>query len=404
MENSNNTNNRFNAKSLGIVIARDLPNDISSEDKEIQRQEPFLTKEQILQDLKDIFHPKTISSYVVGAERGNDKEGYHYQCAIKLDSELRTRVTDYHRTVDGVNVYILYQKARKDFRALVNYCRKQGDFIQSEDLKNIKGDMFEDLRVAQGNKETLDVLKNYLGKDVIKGDLKRIFNNIDLIQQLETQKEVTITFPDHLVEAEPTLLKWYMNNVQGKVGLKVRRKALILFSEERCMGKTMFARSIVSDEPDHYIICRNTFTAEDFKKPNARLLILDDMTYVNKQKEMWKALVTSEPTSIRDCYCNIDFDHNMPTIVTTNNYKMFQHMFTSEYFKYDCVFHWVEKYLGPPGTNPREGPKRVEKNFDLTRFETKFGKLEKKTKTNPEIIEVDKIEKRITNNFESIGN
>jgi len=396
IENSNEQK-RFDAKSIGIVIHKDLPNDLSEEDKEIQRQEPFLTKEDILQELTEIFHPKILASYVVAAERGTDKEGYHYQCCIKLDSNLRTRVSEYKRTIKGVNVYILYQKAKKDFRALVNYCRKDGDFLQSPDLVNIKGDMFESLRTANGDQETLAVLKNYMGKDCIKGDMKRMFSNVSLINQIETQKELHYTFPDHLVETEPTLLKWYTNNVIGKVGIKCRRRALVLFSEERAMGKTTFAKSIVTEEQEHYIICRNTFTSEDFKKPNAALLILDDMTYVGKQKEMWKALVSSEATSIRDAYCNLDFDHNMPTIVTTNDPKMFQFMFTSEYFKFDCVFYWVEKYLGPPGTNPREGTKRIEKNFDITKFESKFGRPESKNKK--QCIEVDRNNKPVNSYF-----
>lgn len=70
---------------------------------------------------------------------------------------------------------------------------------------------------------------------------------------------------------------------------------------------------------------------------------------------MWKALVSSEKTAIRDAYCNVDFDHNMPTIITTNNYKMFRYMMTSEYFCYDCVFYCVKDYLGPQDTNPRAG-------------------------------------------------
>ena len=72
-------------------------------------------------------------------------------------------------------------------------------------------------------------------------------------------------------------------------------------------------------------------------------------------------------------------------------------MFTSEYFKFDCVFYWVEKYLGPPGTNPREGTKRVEKNFDLTKFEAKFGRPEKKNKK--QCIEVDRNNKPVSSYF-----
>lgn len=34
---------------------------------------------------------------------------------------------------------------------------------------------------------------------------------------------------------------------------------------------------------------------------------------------MYKALVSSEPTSIRDCFVNEEFKHGLPTIITTND-------------------------------------------------------------------------------------
>lgn len=52
---------------------------------------------------------------------------------------------------------------------------------------------------------------------------------------------------------------------------------MILYSEERCLGKTTFAKCLVGGEleEDNFIYCRNTLSADNFKnKPNAKLLML----------------------------------------------------------------------------------------------------------------------------------
>lgn len=90
------------------------------------------------------------------------------------------------------------------------------------------------------------------------------------------------------------------------------------------------------------------------------------MNYVDsKDREMWKALVTSEATSIREAYCNEDFKHGLPTIITTNNYKMFAHMLKSDYFKYDCIFSWVKEYLGPEGTKENNKRQYIDCDFEI---------------------------------------
>lgn len=85
-------------------------------------------------------------------------------------------------------------------------------------------------------------------------------------------------------------------------------------------------------------------------------------------------------TAIRDAYCNVDFAHGMPTIITTNNYALFTYMLASDIFKYECYFTWVREYLGPEGTNPRAGHRKVKANFDLSELEGKYGPPKKMIK------------------------
>lgn len=94
------------------------------------------------------------------------------------------------------------------------------------------------------------------------------------------------------------------------------------------------------------------------------------MNYVDsKDREMWKALVTGEKTSIREAYCNEDFNHGLPTIITTNNYKFFAHMLKSDYFKHDCMFSWVKEYLGPVNTKDDNKRKHIECDFDISELD-----------------------------------
>lgn len=378
---------QFCTKQLGIVIARDL--DATPEDKKAQERElPFLSKESILELLRDIFKPKTIVSFIIAAEFGSKEEGFHYQIGIKLDKELRSRMTEYKKLWEGVPVYILYQKIKKTWASLVTYCKKDNDFIASKD--NLSENTMHELMETQDGKQRLEMLIQKFPKECIKGDVKRMLTNIATCESIiKDYKELKYKFPEHLVFRAPLLYQWFNEEVmQPRSPENPRRKALVLFSEKRALGKTTFAKSIVDSYPEHYIICRNNFNAEDFKKPYAGLLILDDMTYLGKQREMWKALVTSERTSIREAYCNMDFEHGMPTIITTNEPKFFKFMVESEYFKYDCYFYLVEDFLGPPEADPSQYRKKIRKNFDMTVLD----RIVKKKKTDEDSNKVENIE------------
>lgn len=371
----------MNTSLFGIVIKRDL----SCFDLDLQpeqRKQHFLSKELILESLKAIYKDYTIKDYVVAHEHGKEDGTCHYQCCVQLDRPLRTRITEYKQRINETDVYIMYQAGKKGFNALTNYCKKDGDYIASEKVEEAaKKSLMERLIECKNQKEQIIILQKELPKDIVKMDLSRMFQNVEMAKNIMDEEPIKITFPDYLMEREPYLLEWYMKEVVGyPTDYKGRRKALVLFSKERAMGKTTFAKMLVNNNERHYIICRNNFNAIDFQKPNAQLLILDDMTFVGKQQEMWKALVSSERTAIRDAYCNVDFAHGMPTIITTNNYSLFTYMLASDIFKYECYFTWVREYLGPEGTNPRAGHRKVKANFDLTDLETKYGPPKKMIK------------------------
>jgi DNA transposition AAA+ family ATPase len=65
---------------------------------------------------------------------------------------------------------------------------------------------------------------------------------------------------------------------QEKNTKKQRRfKALVLYSEERGVGKTCLAKSFVYNNQNWIIQCRNKFNADQFKlREEAKLLLIDD--------------------------------------------------------------------------------------------------------------------------------
>lgn len=368
----------LDSKTFGIVIQRDLTG-VPEEDQPEKRKECFITKIDALQWIQTYFQDKVVKDYVVAHEHGTEKGDCHYQCCIQLEKPNKTRKDHVMDVIQDVPVYVLYETG-KNWKALCNYCKEDGDYICSEKvLEATKKTLMERLIEAPHQKAQLAILSKELPKDIIKMDLNRMFQNIEVAKNIMDEEPAKITFPDYLMEREPYLLEWYMKEMVGySLDYKGRRKALVLFSKERCMGKTMFAKMLVNNNEKSYIICRNNFNAMDFAKPNAHLLILDDMSFINKQQEMWKALVSSEKTAIRDAYCNVDFAHGLPTIITTNNYALFTYMLASDYFKYDCMFKWVKNYLGPEGTNPRSGKRRIDMDFDLEELTSKYGEPTKK--------------------------
>jgi hypothetical protein len=149
-------------------------------------------------------------------------------------------------------------------------------------------------------------------------------------------------------------LKSLKNNNNNNNGVLQRKKGLILFSKERRLGKSRFATALVEDNPHWYIHCKGNFNKEAFiKKPEAKLLIIDDFVYQeSKHREIFKALISSEPTTIREAYMNYQFDHGLPTIICTNDRKFVDMASKSIYFKNDAYFTRIKEYMGPPNSNP----------------------------------------------------
>jgi hypothetical protein len=345
---------RISSKSLGFVVHADVQ---EGRDKE------FLSLDIIKGYFNKKFEKNSIKEFVIAQEIGKINRSFHYQCAFKLEKQYEARKGYSKEVIDGVAVYITCQNA-VTIDALFNYCKKDGIFICSESLHKKHNEYLDQLLNLKTYEDKTKYLLDKAPNQVIfGGTFMKAMTAIDQIQgHFNLEVSDGYNYPDWLeddIDFE-YLKDWYNYEVVNK-NEKDRRKGLVLFSKERAMGKTMFAKHIAGGNDGDYIICRGNFNEAQFNKPKARLLILDDMNFLKGQQEMWKALVTGEPVSIREAYTNIQFKNGLPCIITTNNIKMFNWMLHSEYFRYDCHFYWVQKYLGPPGT--QRSNDRVFKNF-----------------------------------------
>lgn len=107
----------------------------------------------------------------------------------------------------------------------------------------------------------------------------KIVQNIEMIQDIIDEEPFEWSFPEHLkqsrnnnhvVTAQDTILyEWYKNECLPE---KPRRRALVLYSKDRGVGKTTFAKSLLGIDdkgellnPKRIIYCRNTITAADLE-------------------------------------------------------------------------------------------------------------------------------------------
>lgn len=138
------------------------------------------------------------------------------------------------------------------------------------------------------------------------------------------------------------------------------RKLGLLVYGERGIGKTTFFQNLCGEFPNvtdnpFIIYCRNTITCEDFQKKmdTARLIILDDITFIKNQKEIIKALIVGQPVKLRSLYNdNVLFNKSIPCVILTNNLDTYDYMSVSNEFYLDLVKLGIDFYIGHPGTAP----------------------------------------------------
>jgi hypothetical protein len=217
---------------------------------------------------------------------------------------------------------------------------------------------------------------------------ERMLNNFTNFIQHNDLPEFEWRWPKHFDEA-PLKDKSYIKLIKEwfeKYCLpedNERKKSLVLYSNKRGMGKTMFAQNLVNSE-DYYIYNKGTFDALLFKKKKyAKLVIIDDIDYNQAHQQMWKALSSSQPVNIRTPYFNDYYGRTLPVIICTNSFKDVKNWSLDPLYSTQMYLLNIQDYLGPEKTYPSH---LFEKKHDLgEEFEEKkkknaFDLLKKKRK------------------------
>jgi hypothetical protein len=215
-------------------------------------------------------------------------------------------------------------------------------------------------------------LSSSLGRlQSVLGDLRFFYKKV-----IAQSAKFIYNWPDHLNKQKYGLLhSWFTNYlitppINPLTGGVQRKKALLLYSPERNLGKTTLAKSFVDGDrhPENCIIVKNGMSEGQFRnRSDAKILILDDISFLDQKtmdKETFKAVITSEPVNLRAAYFNHQFPHGLPVVITTNSYTFCQFLMNDPMFQYEIVFFEVKEYLGPAGTQDL-GSRKLQGNFKI---------------------------------------
>lgn len=319
-----------------------------------------------------------IKDVVIGHEHGTEKHKCHLQCVVKLNGRTQ-KVLSPHEIIlrykiDGVDhqkVFLFMAAKANDLTGhnLTYYCKKEGDWFtaSTSDIPfvqkfNSKGEptginvyaTLEAMRKAGHftSEEASELVATYAPQDWYKWR-SNILPNI--LNDFSDSAEPFQWVPNERVFGMyPLIKKWFYDYCAGE-NVPERKKALLLYSEKRAMGKSYFARGLVNN-PAYVQEFHNNFVVPTCKEPH--IIIIDDFRAPDEVQgysnwETFKKAISSELEQIRDCKINVSLPkvyNGVPCIICTNKIKFVQSMLNSSEFNSQIIFVKIDQYLGPPGT------------------------------------------------------
>jgi hypothetical protein len=388
--------NYFKTKSFGLVIQMEEKMYDVSPIKNAAIHIPSSKKNVLLGLLKKFYELKigsnnVVSEIVIGHEHGTEKAKCHMQMYISFETQIRKTILPGEFEVDGIVLLFIAQHCKAP-KKLKEYCKKGGDFLSCFPCKKLK-DILKDEGVIEDKVDVDDPYDFMLKRDdLTENDIKNIFASCEVtdfkknfmsnskqimetytkfIKKTKIDLEFHWSFPMHMLEymfsddhdnelkykTYCCLYDWFRKYCEVECETVKRRKALFLFSIRGGMGKSYFARGLVPEvtvgDSPYYVYCRGTLDGAEFlKKSNtAKLVILDDINYINNDIEIWKALAVGEPTNIRSPYHNVPWIRSLPCVMLSNNLKTLRYWMDTGDLKSRCVFVSVDFFIGPPGTD-----------------------------------------------------
>ena len=385
------------AKSFGIVIYMD--DSVYKDDPNLNMEIHFpVAKDIVFYNLLKTFYNKGICNKnaldyaIVAHEHGDKERKCHMQIFLTFDKKIQRQIKPGNFMINDVTYLYMAQNAKTPAK-LRNYCRKTGDFVEFMPQSSIKDILKENNMIDElvDVDDPYDLLLNK--EDLSDKQIKSIFKNCQVTEYkkdfMSNTKKIYETYNTYIkIEKEVPDFKWqfpqhifkhvedFSDSIDSKSITFVklytwfktycepegyfRRKALFLFSLKGGVGKSYFARSLVPEisicNSPYYVYCRGSLDASEFmrKDKTAKLVILDDVNYIDKDIEIWKALTVSEPTNIRSPYYNFPWKHSLPCIMLSNNIKTLKYWLEAEDLKTRCLFIGIDFYIGPPETDKAE--------------------------------------------------
>ena len=404
-------NEKLSTKSLGIVIYMDKSKYKNDPEQDKHIHFPFNNKVfglVVLKWFESMVPNQSPKELIVNHEHGELNKKCHKQIYIKFNSKIQCHVRPSYFDLDGQRYLIMGQAASSDIK-LRQYCMKK-DSITKERFFNfdfsakmkireyidlVAEDGLNELNEAQikVKDQTLDKLfeveelndktyqeifneAGYHSKEIMIKDRKNIFelrkvfdnNKIDLIEYKWHFPQYALDYinchDDSLCKVYTICKKWFerycVNNNPEDHSLGTRKKALLIYGL-RNKGKTTFIKSFIEDpntdvaKSKAIVYCRQNIAAKNFmdKEKTAKLLILDDIHFISKQKEMIKALMVGESVNIESKHVdNYIWFKSLPCVILTNNVYAYIYLTTSLEFKTELFSIATASYLGPEGTEP----------------------------------------------------
>lgn len=132
------------------------------------------------------------------------------------------------------------------------------------------------------------------------------------------------------------------------------KKGVIIYGP-RCIGKTIFCKSLVSNSEKVIYqpggICKSEF---DEKKTTAELIIMDSVLLSNFNKNFIKKLLNNRVMTIVDK--KDDWYLKLPVIIIVNEFEHLLFYLNDDICKNKCSVILCNEYIGPKGTEPDRTP------------------------------------------------
>lgn len=405
------TNEKLSTKGLGIVIYMDKSKYTDDPEKDRHIHFPYNNKVfglVVLKWLESMVPDQAPKELIVNHEHGELNKKCHKQVYLKFNSKIQCHIRPSYFDLDNQRYLCMAQAASSDIK-LRQYCMKKDEVTKErffsfdfsaklkvrEYISLVKKEGINELNEAQikVKDQTLDKLfevdelndKTYKeifdeagphNKEIMIRDKDKIFELRKAFDSIKSEKkEYVWHFPSHALDYMNThddslskvyaiCHKWFerycVNNNPDDHSLGTRKKALLIYGL-RNKGKTTFIKSFIDDpnvdtsKSQPIVYCRQNIAAKNFidKEKTAKLLILDDIHFISKQKEMIKALMVGESVNIESKHVdNYIWSKSLPCVILTNNVYVYIYLTTSIEFKTELYSIATASYLGPEGTEP----------------------------------------------------